>query len=35
VRIAARCPGWRESAIDDWKRNPMFYSVEDKDSAVS
>lgn len=29
VRIAARCAGWRESAINDWMRNPMFYSVED------
>jgi prophage regulatory protein len=33
VRIAARCAGWRESAINDWMKNPMFYSVED--SAVS
>jgi prophage regulatory protein len=30
VRIAARCVGWRESAISDWLHNPMFYSVEDK-----
>ena len=28
VRIAARCTGWRESAVTDWMRNPMFYSVE-------
>jgi prophage regulatory protein len=32
VRIAARCAGWRESAVNDWMKNPMFYSVED--SAV-
>ena len=29
VRIATRCMGWRESAINDWLRNPMFYSVGD------
>ncbi|MBY0284265.1 MAG: AlpA family phage regulatory protein [Sphingomonas sp.] len=29
VRIATRCVGWRESAIADWLRNPMFYGVED------
>lgn len=30
VRIATRCTGWRESAINDWMRNPMFYGVEDR-----
>lgn len=30
VKIAARCAGWRESAVDEWVRNPMFYSVEDR-----
>jgi prophage regulatory protein len=29
VRIATRCAGWRETAVNDWMRNPMFYSVED------
>lgn len=29
VRIATRCTGWRESAINEWMRNPMFYSVTD------
>jgi len=29
VRIAARCVGWRESAVTNWMRNPMFYRVED------
>jgi len=29
VRIAARCAGWRESAINEWMRNPMFYEVTD------
>jgi len=24
VRIATRCTGWRESAINVWMRNPMF-----------
>jgi len=29
VRISERCVGWRESAVEAWLRNPMFYSVED------
>lgn len=27
IRIAARCVGWRESAVTEWTRNPMFYAV--------
>ncbi len=30
VRIATRCAGWRESAVNAWLKNPMFYSVEDQ-----
>jgi prophage regulatory protein len=30
VRIAARCAGWRKSAIDEWLRNPMFYQASDE-----
>lgn len=33
VRIATRCTGWRESAIKDWMRNPMFYGIDDHPSA--
>jgi prophage regulatory protein len=29
VKIAARCAGWRESAVNAWMRNPMLYSVTD------
>ncbi|HEX8223391.1 MAG TPA: AlpA family transcriptional regulator [Allosphingosinicella sp.] len=29
VRIAVRCAGWRESAVDAWLSNPMFYRVDD------
>ncbi len=29
VRIAARCAGWRESAVETWMQNPMFYAAED------
>lgn len=29
VKIAARCAGWRESAVSAWLRNPMFYDIED------
>lgn len=24
VRIAARCVGWRESAVTEWLRKPLF-----------
>lgn len=30
VPISIRCAGWRESEINDWMRNPMFYSVADR-----
>jgi prophage regulatory protein len=29
VRISQRCVGWRESAVEEWLRNPMFYSAEE------
>ena len=25
LKIGARCAGWRESAVQEWLRNPMFY----------
>ena len=33
IRIATRCTGWRESAVNDWMRNPMFWSIDDADAA--
>jgi prophage regulatory protein len=27
VKLAERCCGWRESAVEEWLRNPMFYEV--------
>jgi prophage regulatory protein len=29
VQISERCAGWRESAINAWSRNPMFYQATD------
>ncbi|CAN5362414.1 hypothetical protein BH10PSE14_BH10PSE14_29190 [soil metagenome] len=29
VRISQRCVGWRESAVEAWLRNPMFYSAKE------
>jgi prophage regulatory protein len=29
IAISQRCAGWRESAIDAWLRNPIFYSARD------
>ncbi len=28
IPISTRCAGWRESAVNDWMRNPMFYRVD-------
>lgn len=28
IRISERCAGWRESEINAWMRNPMFYSAD-------
>lgn len=33
VKISTRCVGWRESAINAWLRNPMFYSAADHSAA--
>jgi len=30
IRIAARCAGWRESAIAAWLRNPVYYQADDE-----
>lgn len=27
IQISTRCVGWRESAIEAWLRNPMFYNA--------
>ena len=29
VHISTRCAGWRESAVNAWMCNPMFFSVDD------
>lgn len=29
IHIAARCVGWRESAVLAWMHNPIFYDVSD------
>ena len=26
IAISTRCAGWRESAIQEWLRNPIWYS---------
>jgi prophage regulatory protein len=28
LQISTRCAGWRESDVDVWLRNPMFYSAQ-------
>ena len=29
ITLSTRCVGWRESAVQAWMRNPMFYRVDD------
>ncbi len=29
IKISERCARWRESAVAEWLKNPMFYSVDD------
>ena len=29
IALSTRCAGWRESAVSEWMRNPMFYSAQD------
>lgn len=29
VHISTRCAGWRESAVNEWMRNPMVFSAND------
>ena len=29
IAISTRCAGWRESQVNDWLKNPIFYRVED------
>jgi len=29
VKISERCAGWRESAVREWLKNPMFFHVDD------
>lgn len=31
IKLSERCAGWRQSAVNAWMRNPMFYSVYDDD----
>ncbi|RYG86391.1 MAG: AlpA family transcriptional regulator [Alphaproteobacteria bacterium] len=28
IAISTRCSGWYESAVNQWLRNPIFYSAE-------
>ena len=30
LKLSARCAGWRESAVSEWMKNPMFYSADDR-----
>jgi prophage regulatory protein len=29
IKISTRCAAWRQSAVEDWVRNPVFYHVDD------
>jgi prophage regulatory protein len=35
IKLSDRCAGWRQSAVNAWMRNPMFYSTaSDEHGAV-
>jgi prophage regulatory protein len=34
VQLSVRCVGWRETDIEQWQRNPMFYRVEDYSTSA-
>lgn len=29
IQISTRCTGWRESTVNEWMRNPIFYQAAD------
>ena len=29
ILLSERCVAWRESSVNAWMRNPMFYTVDD------
>ena len=31
IAISTRCAGWRESAINGWMNNPMFYRADQRE----
>ncbi|MBW4332254.1 AlpA family phage regulatory protein [Stakelama sp. CBK3Z-3] len=33
IQISTRCTGWRQSAIEAWLRNPMFYDAREGQSG--
>ena len=33
IQISTRCTGWRESAVNEWMRNPIFYETPDHASG--
>lgn len=33
VRISTRCASWRESAVNAWMRNPIFYQADEPQAA--
>ncbi|WP_242139632.1 AlpA family phage regulatory protein [Sphingomonas sp. TREG-RG-20F-R18-01] len=35
IKISERCAGWRESAINEWLRNPIFYHIDDHENSAS
>lgn len=30
IKISERCAGWRESAIEAWLRNPIYYEASEE-----
>jgi prophage regulatory protein len=30
IKLSERCAGWRQSSVNAWMRNPMFYSIDNE-----
>jgi prophage regulatory protein len=31
IKLSERCAGWRQSSVNAWMRNPMFYSAHEEE----
>ena len=34
IAISARCAGWRESQVNEWMKNPIFYRADEAQTRM-